>query len=90
MNQMPGPGQTPPKYPPQVERLLRICTGEMLREELQERMGMADRKYFRTDILRPALDAGLIEMTIPNKPRSSKQKYRLTDKGRALLERNSS
>jgi len=28
----------------------------------------------------------LIEMTIPDKPRSSKQKYRLTDVGKRLLE----
>jgi len=32
------------------------------------------------------MDAGLIEMTIPDKPQSSKQKYRLTAAGRALLE----
>lgn len=32
-----------------------------------------------------ALDAELIEMTIPEKPSSSKQKYRLTAKGNALL-----
>jgi len=31
------------------------------------------------------LDEGLIEMTISEKPRSSKQQYRLTDKGRQRL-----
>lgn len=70
---------------PQVNRLLAVCDGELLREELQERIGLADRKYFRTDYLRPALNAGLIEMTIPDKPTSSKQKYRITEKGKALL-----
>jgi ATP-dependent DNA helicase RecG len=33
-----------------------------------------------------AVTLGLIEMTIPDKPRSSKQKYRLTTKGSNLLE----
>ncbi len=32
-----------------------------------------------------AMDAGLVEMTIPDKPQSRLQKYRLTAKGRALL-----
>ena len=36
-------------------------------------------------MLNPLLDAGLAEMTIPNKPRSSKQRYRLTDMGRQVL-----
>jgi hypothetical protein len=33
----------------------------------------------------PLLKANLIEMTIPDKPRSSKQKYRLSEKGRHFL-----
>ena len=37
-------------------------------------------------MLNPLLNAGLAEMTIPDKPRSSKQRYRLTDKGRQVLE----
>ncbi|MFA4985452.1 MAG: hypothetical protein WC712_02600, partial [Candidatus Brocadiia bacterium] len=40
----------------------------------------------RDNYLHPALQAGFVEMTIPDKPRSSKQKYRLTDAGRRKLE----
>ena len=37
---------------------------------------------FRERYLKPALDLGLIEMTIPGKPNSRLQQYRLTDQGR--------
>jgi ATP-dependent DNA helicase RecG len=40
---------------------------------------------FRDQVLNPLLEEGLVEMTIPDKPRSSKQRYRLTDKGRRVL-----
>jgi len=51
------------------------------RQQLQRVLGLKDDEHFRKAYLQPALDAGLIEMTIPNKPRSSRQKYRLTAKG---------
>ena len=44
-----------------------------------------DRTKFRNQVLNPLLNAGLLEMTIPGKPRSNKQKYRLTEKGRAVV-----
>ncbi|MDP2992315.1 MAG: Fic family protein [Deltaproteobacteria bacterium] len=57
----------------------------LTREELQSALGLQDRKSFRERYLKPALAEGLIEMTIPGKPNSRLQKYRLTDKGRRWL-----
>ena len=59
----------------------------MTRETLQAALDLRDRKSFRTRYLQPALSEGLIEMTIPDKPNSRLQRYRLTDKGRQWLER---
>jgi len=51
--------------------------------ELVGPSGRTDRTKFQNQFLRPLLDAGLLEMTIPDKPRSSKQQYRITEAGRA-------
>ncbi|HPW75745.1 MAG TPA: cell filamentation protein Fic, partial [Kiritimatiellia bacterium] len=70
---------------PQVGELLAALQGEMGREALQSALGLSDRKSFRERYLKPALADGLIEMTIPDKPNSRLQKYRLTDGGRQGL-----
>ena len=57
----------------------------MSREELQGILRLQDRKSFRERYPRPTLADGLIEMTIPDKPNSRLQRYRLTDKGRQWL-----
>lgn len=49
-------------------------------KELMERLGLKHRPTFRDNYLLPALELGFIEMTIPDKPNSSKQKYRIVDK----------
>jgi len=56
--------------------------------ELMTIANRTDRTKFRNQVLNPLLEAGLIEMTIPDKPRSSKQKYRLTKTGRELLKKH--
>lgn len=53
--------------------------------DLMEIAKRTDRTKFRNQVLNPLLNAGLLEMTIPDKPRSSKQKYRLTEKWKAHL-----
>ena len=77
--------QVAPQVPPQVERPLLAIQGDMRREALQDALGLQDRKSFRERYLKPALEHGLIEMTIPGKPNSRLQQYRLTDKGRQWL-----
>ena len=73
--------QVAPQVTPQVNELLRVVEGEMSREALQSALGLLDRKSFRERYLQPALADGLIAMTIPDKPNSRLQKYRLTAKG---------
>ncbi|AKB06394.1 hypothetical protein VAB027_3555 [Vibrio cholerae] len=67
---------TTPQVTPQVKQLLEVLEGEMLREEIQAMLGLKDRKSFRDRYLKPALEAGLIEMTLPDKPTSKVQRYR--------------
>jgi hypothetical protein len=47
-------------------------------------VGRSNRSKFREQVLTPLLALGVVEMTVPDKPNSSKQRYRLTATGRAL------
>lgn len=69
----------------EVQRLLKTLTSPMNRTELQAHLRLKSQANFRDRYLQPALAVGLIEMTIPDKPKSSRQKYRLTAKGQAML-----
>ena len=52
-----------------------------------EQVGLRDRKSFYGLYILPSLDIGFIEYTIPNKPNSRLQKYRITAKGRKELQK---
>ena len=66
--------------------VMRKCMADSAISELMSILGRTNRTKFRDQVLAPLLSAGLVEMTIPDKPRSSQQKYRLTEKGRKLAE----
>jgi transcriptional regulator with PAS, ATPase and Fis domain/predicted transcriptional regulator len=64
-----------------------ILKGLHTKRGITELMGIirrANRTKFRNQVLAPLMEAGLVEMTIPDKPRSSRQQYRLTEKGHNL------
>lgn len=69
----------------QVLQLLRACRGEQSRADLMDAVGLTHREHFREAYLVPALAVGYLEMTIPDKPKSSRQKYRLTPAGHTFL-----
>lgn len=74
-----------PHVSPHVEKLLLCCEKSAGREQLQEKLGIRDRKYFYKTFLKPALETGLLALTIPEKPRSKLQQYQLTEAGRQWL-----
>ena len=60
----------------------------MSEKEIGELMvvgGKTNRTRFRNQEIKPLLEAGWLAMTIPDKPNSRLQKYRLTAKGQAHL-----
>ena len=71
----------------EVERVVRVLRGEMKRTAIQKALRLRHEDYFREAYLIPAIVGGFIEMTIPDKPTSSRQKYRLTAKGQMLQDR---
>ena len=90
----PSTQQAPPKYPsstPQVNRdhastvqvlqLVVVMTGEHSTKELQELIGLSDRKNFRENYLHPAMADNLVMMKYPQSPNSPKQRYLLTPEG---------
>ena len=52
---------------------------------LMEALDLNHRPTFRRNYLNPALAQGYVERTIPDKPNSPAQKYRLTEKGPQLM-----
>ena len=65
--------------------MLLALNGEMSRAELMAVLNLKDVKHFCTHDRQAALAAGVLEMTVPDKPQSRHQKYRLTASGRLWI-----
>lgn len=74
-----------PVTDPVVRLLQTLADGPLAPSEIQQRLELKHRPTFRTNYLRPALDRHWIEPTIPDKPNSRLQQYRLTAKGKGAL-----
>jgi ATP-dependent DNA helicase RecG len=69
----------------QVAKVLTACkTQPRTKAELLEVLGLANVYMNYKRHLLPLIEQGFIEMTIPEKPKSRLQKYRLTEKGKGI------
>ena len=77
-----------PSVTPPVAKLLRLLQiyGALGNRELLEMLQLKDRRRMRETYINPAKKQEFIEYTIPDKPTSRNQQYRLTPKGRQLIE----
>ena len=60
----------------QINKLMRVMqTYPQSAQELMDKLGLKSREGFRKNYLNPAIEAGLVGMTIPDKPTSKSQMY---------------
>jgi len=58
-------------------------------QQLLDALGMTHREHFRSTYMKPALETGVVEMTLPEKPNSSSNhRYRLKALGQRWLEKH--
>lgn len=74
-NNLMGTTQDTPQVQNRESAILNYCKVPRTREEIQNYIGIKDRKHFREYILKPLLDSEKLSMTIPDKPNSKLQKY---------------
>ena len=58
-----------------VEPLLEFCRTPRSRKEITQFLGLKTAGYAMERYIRPLLEQGKLEMTLPDKPRSAHQKF---------------
>lgn len=67
-------------------QIIEFCQTPRSSKEIMEKIEMRHRPTFMKNYLEPLIQNAWIELTIPDKPNSPKQQYRITAKGKVLLD----
>ncbi len=78
-------GQVTGQVEPWVLQVLEACVTPLKSSEIKELIGIRHRETFQRNYLDRLLTEGWLERTIPDRPKSSMQKYRVTEKGKGYL-----
>ena len=70
----------------QVIQILDFCKKPQSVQEIMKQIKWSNRTKFRNKFINPLLGTAFIQMTIPDKPNSSKQQYQITERGEAFLQ----
>jgi len=71
---------------PVVVNMLEKMRGPMSAKDMRTFCGQKDSSYFKSNIIDPLIEAGIVCMTQPDSPNSPTQKYMLAELGLILLE----
>ncbi len=66
-------------------QVITFCTVPKPMTAIQEELGFSNRTYFKRKTMNPLLELGLLNMTNPDNPRASNQKYVISEAGFRLL-----
>ena len=88
IEQMPSRDQVGTKLGPSLDQvaMLRNFLNEIGINDIMKLVGRTSRTKFRDQVIKPLLASGWLEMTIPDKPTSSRQKYRITEAGKKAVD----
>ena len=75
-----GASTEPKQEKSEVATLLEYCREPRNRKEIAQFLGLKTASYAMDRYIRPLLDEGKLEMTMPEKPRSTHQKYKTVQK----------
>jgi ATP-dependent DNA helicase RecG len=70
----------------QVISILDLCRKAQSIQSIMDRVQWTSRTKFRNKYINLFLELELIQMTIPDKPNSSKQQYKITERGNIFLQ----